>query len=152
MATMTRSIFNGMVDVLAADTDTFNAGLDLQVKLIKAAFTPNPDAVLADFDAISANFTGSTPLATTVGAQPTGTDPATGDYVLHVKSPAGGWRWETTDTVSLNQTIHGWVLFNGDSSELVGMGLLPTPVELSAANQFVEIDEVEFRFRAGSVT
>jgi hypothetical protein len=131
--------------LLAADATTL-APLTNPPKVILAqsSFVPNPN--LDPSTVTPASFTGSTPLACIVGAQLTGFNPLTGNYLCDMKVPLGGWRWITGDAVNLPQTIFGFLLVDHTGLVLYGSALFPTPIPLNAAGQVVEIDEVRFEF------
>jgi len=120
---------------------------DGRVGLVKQSFTPSEDLVFADL--IPADFNG----AAAVGhSTPTwGVDPLTNERVLNVPPLAGGFHWETVDTTNLPQTIYGYMLYNSDTTELLGCALFDTPIVLNAANQPVDIPAVQFRFPAGFI-
>src|SRR6266404_3262845 len=118
MSVMDRAFFQHMVDGVASDTtalaNILNADVPGHVVLFKAPFTPMPDldpvAMLltqADFDGYVANG-----ISSATGTQNTALDPLTSDYLLQLKLPVGGFRWETTGTTNLPQTIYGFGVFN----------------------------------------
>lgn len=128
--------------LLAADATTLAPATDANtIALIKSEFTLEEDLVAADVDL--ADFDGSTPIAGATGAQQEGIDPATGDQIVTIKDPAGGYRFETTGVTNLPQTIYGYGLFNDDQTVLLGLALLDEPVTLTEANQVINLGKVD---------
>jgi hypothetical protein len=81
--------------LLGSDTATLApAALALKVILIKANFTPSPNLAVGDLT--EADFSGYAAIAAALAALPESLDPNTGDSLLTVGPPAGGFRWETT--------------------------------------------------------
>lgn len=150
-------IFQHMVDLLAADTTSFangvNADLPGHVILIKEAFTPSPDIDPLALQAIEADFTGYTTggISSSTGTQNTAMDPLTSDYLLQLKQPAGGFRWETTGTTNLPQTIYGYAVLDLDTPRCYWSALFDTPVVLTAQNQTVQVDQPQLAFSLAGV-
>jgi hypothetical protein len=125
-------------ELLAADATTLAPPANANVvALIKANFAPTENLVIGDLTL--ADFTGSTPLACGLGTQPAGVDPITGDQVIDLKDPVGGWRWETTNTANLPQTIYGYALATDSLVALLAVQLLPTPITLQAAGEAINL-------------
>src|SRR5882724_3183489 len=86
--------------LLATDADSLApAALGNKVALIKAAFSPDENMEVGDL--VLADFDGSTPLVAGPGDQQVGNDPATGDQIITILEPAGGWRWITSGSTHL---------------------------------------------------
>jgi hypothetical protein len=128
-------------ELLAADPTTLapvaNAN---KVVLIKSAFTPNE--LLTPADLTPADFDGSTAKLAAVGTQQAGLDPATGDQVITIVEPVGSWRWETTGTTNLPQTIYGYGLYDNTLATLLGIALLPAPLTLQIVGQQINLGTV----------
>lgn len=136
--------------LLAGDTTTLAQASDANViALVQSNTTYSPTLVAADLEL--ADFDGSTEIAGATGAQLSGTDPATGDQIVTIKEPAGGWRWETTGVTNLPQTIYGFALLNEAKTTLYGYERLATPVTLTAADQVIDIGSATFRIIAGAM-
>lgn len=121
--------------LLAADTVTIND--HALVQLVKAPFTPGPALTMAGISL--ATFTGSAAKALLTTGWEESIDPSTGAIRLDAGASAQ-FRWETTDTVGLNQTIYGVALMSSTSTTLLGSSLLPDgPITLTAANQSITI-------------
>lgn len=118
---------------------------DGAVVLVKEPFAPNESLALDDLSL--ADFTGSGAIVT--GDPVWGFDPITAERIVNIPPPAGGFRWETTNTANLPQTIYGWAFYDADNGLIQGSQLLATPVVLSAANQPIEIPPVTFRLPPG---
>lgn len=139
------------MQLLAADTATLApAANEIKIALVKSAFVPSEQLVLADVDL--ADFDGSTPLEVKLNAQPEGLDPLTNDSVIDLIPDLGLWRWETTGLTNLPQTIHGYVLLNAAEDTVFASALLPQQITLDAINQRVDLDEVSLTQAAGSIS
>lgn len=147
----TRAIREKAMQLLAADTATLAPAVNAnKMALVMAAFAPSEETVIGDLTL--ATFDGSTPKDCGVGTQPEGLDPTTGDSVVTLLAPAGGWRWETTGVTNLPQTIFGFALFDNALAVYLGSALLPAPITLTAANQVVSLGDVTLRQLAGSIS
>lgn len=130
--------------------DGLDAALLGGVRALKAPYTPSLDMVIGDVTL--ANFVTSTNLTQSAQAN-VSIDPATGDRILVLKPPAGGWVWYVTAGTNLPQTIYGFILMNAALSGLVAVSEpLETPVELTAIGQYVDAGELSFRIPMGSVS
>jgi len=97
---------------------------------------------LAIDDLTFATFDGSTPIACGTGTQPEALDRNSNNAVISIKPPAGGFRFETTGTTDLPQTVFGFALLNDDSTVLLAAESLLEPITLSAINQLVQLPPV----------
>lgn len=114
------------------------------VRLIIADFTPDENLTFADLT--FADFDGSTELSAALGDQQTGEDPLTGDQLITMIEPAGGWRWTVTGVTNLPQTVYGYALIDtAAGTDLLGVAKLPTPIPLTAVGQEINIGTVAFR-------
>ena len=128
--------------LLAADPTTLApAGPGNKIALISVNFVPTENLVLAGLTL--ANFTGSTPIVAAGGAQQVGLDPTTGQQVITMSPPAGGWRWITGNAVNLPEVIYGFALLDNAMVTLLGVQLLTTPVQLTAAGQEINLGDVQ---------
>jgi len=114
-----------------------------KIGLIKDAFTPSPSLVKADV--VMADFTDSDPKDLNETTAKFGIDPITGDWLLVLTPPAGGWIWATPDTVNLPQTIYGWCLLNTAGTVLLGSDLIDPPVAVTAALDVVDLGSLVMR-------
>lgn len=131
-------------DLLAADVPTLAPVAANKIALVAAAFAPAEDLVLADLTL--ATFTGSAPKAGAAGAQQVGNDPGTGDQVITIIAPIGGWRFECSVTPGAPETIYGFALTNNAGTVLLGCALLPVPVTISLATDFLDLGAVTITF------
>lgn len=146
----TTALFRKFADLVAAEVATLAPATGNKVALIKAEFTPAKTLVMADLTL--ADFDGSTPIVCGTGTQPTGDDPGSGDRKIDILPPAGGWRWETTGTTNLPQTIHGFCLMDNAGTTLLGTELLDEPIVLSAADQVLELPDVAYHLLESGVS
>jgi hypothetical protein len=132
--------------LLAADATTLApAALNNKVALIQSAFSPNENMAITDPSLVQATFATSTALQAGVGTQTEGIDPISGDDVITLLSPAGGWLWKVTATTALPQTIYGAILMNNAGTLLLAAVRLATPVGLTAVGQQVDLGVLEVR-------
>jgi len=113
-----------------------------RVALVMAPFTPSEDLALGDLTL--ATFDGSTAKTVALGAQQVGIDPTTGEQRITVPDVVGGWRWETTGTTNLPQTIYGFVLYDSTGpGPLIASETLPSPVTLTEVGQEIIVGKVQ---------
>lgn len=130
------------IGTLISEDATFLAPVAAnKLVLIKEAFTPSENLVLGSLTL--ADFTGSTPIAGVAGNQQTGIDPATGDQIVTIRPPVGGYRWITADAVNLPQTIFGYALVNNAASVLLAVETLPTPLTLQGAGEEISLGPIQ---------
>lgn len=110
------------------------------VRLISAPFTPSEDLAVGDLT--FADFDGSTAIACPLEEAQVGIDPNTGQQVLTVYEPAGGWRFEVTGLTNLPQTIYGFALLTAASAALIAVATLAEPVDLTAVGQEINLDKL----------
>lgn len=147
----TQVMLNSVATAIATDTTTLAAVLFLKVFLVKAAFTPGGNLVVGDLTA--ADFAGSTPIANTSAVMLKYLDPATGEWIIEVPPPVGGWHWQTTSGVTnLPQTIYGYACVDSTSAILYGTELLPAPLLLNANAQGVDVPAVRFRLNQAALS
>jgi len=128
---------------LAADLPLAAIAATNKVRLVIADFTPDEDMVFADIT--SADFDGSTPLAAALGAQQVGLDPLTGDQIVTMVEPLGGWRWITTGLTNLPQVVYGYALCDEVAAPvLLGLTKLDSPISLTIVGQEIRIGQVQF--------
>lgn len=129
----TSVILDATADLLAADTGTLGAVAAMNVHLIVEPFTPSEST---DFTALTeASFTGGAALACGTGTQQVFTDPLTGERIIQLKEPAGGFSWECTADPVAPETVYGFVVTDDADTVTYGSALLATPVPISAAGQ-----------------
>lgn len=150
----TGAVASAWAALIGADTGTLaEATTFVAVHLAKAPFTPAPQLAIGGLT--EATFTGATAIHAASAATQVSVDPATGDIIIQVREPAGGWHWATGDAVGLPQTIYGFYLTNAAGTTLLASDLMrsedgtPTPIVLSAAGQGIDIDQVRFRLPSG---
>jgi hypothetical protein len=148
-----QAIFEQRDKLLAADATTLApVALALHVHLIKAPFTPSPSLTWADISADVATFDGYLEIDSEVGAQLQSINALTGASQVTLKLPAGGWRWETTGTGDLPQAIWGFAVTDNGDTVIIGTELFAEPITLTAINQEVLIDVIQFSTLPGTMT
>lgn len=128
----------------------FTAGTLGKVVPIIEPYTPALGLTLADLTL--ATFTGSAPKVQ--GAEPDlFTDPATGNIVLHLHDPAGGWLFVCAVAPAATETIYGFALTNAAGSILVAVTEpLNDPVEITEVGDGVDAGTLEFQIGLGCVS
>lgn len=129
-------------ELLAADDTTLAPATDAnKVALIASPFTPSENLVIGDLTL--ATFTGSTPLAGATGTQQVGVNPATGDQIITIKDPAGGYRWECSATPTAPETIYGFALMDNAGAVLLAVEAFDTPITISASGEEINLGTVK---------
>lgn len=132
-------------DLLAADTTTLAPATNAnKIALVNASFTPNENLAIGDLS--FATFTGSTPKAGAAGTQGVGNDPTTGDQIITILTPVGGWRWTCTSAPTAPETIYGYALTDNAGATLLGVAALPAPVSIALVGDQIDLGAVEMTF------
>lgn len=140
-----QSLINQLVALLSADATTLApASSANKVHLAQAAFTPAASLTVAGLT--EATFTGYAALLAGVSTQQVFFDPATGNTILQILEPAGGWHWKTTAATGLPQTIYGYYLTDNGTTTVYGSALFTTPIVLNGSGQGIDIAQVRFTF------
>lgn len=143
-------LIDRIATLLAGDATTLaQVGL-VNVHLAKAPFTPGPDLVIGDMT--EADFDGYAALAVDSATAQVFTDPTTGEKIIQLDEPAGGWTWITTGVTNLPQTIYGAYVTNSANNVLYGAELLDVQPVLNASGDGVAVGQVRFRVNAGALT
>ena len=142
-----QALIDQIAALLATDADTLAPATNAnKVRLVVTPFTPAPGLDIASLT--FANFDGGAPIAGETGDQPIHIDPATGEWIITMKEPLGGWAWKVTGVTNLPQTVYGYALTDSAGMTLLGSAVLPTPVGLTAVAQGLDLGEVSFRVNA----
>jgi len=148
--TGTKVLNDRIATLLAADTTTLaQVGL-VNLHLAKEPFTPGPALVIGDLT--EADFDGYAPLAVDSATAQVFLDPATGDTIIQLDEPAGGWFWETSGVTNLPQTLHGAYLTNSANNAVYGAELIEEEPELSDTGQGFAMPYIRFRVNAEALT
>jgi len=146
-----RALREKMAQLLAADATTLAPATDANlVTLAQAAF--NPSELLAIGDVTPADFDGSDPIEITVGVQAEGLDPLNADAIITLSPPVGGFRFETTGTTNLPQTIYGVYVTDNGATKILCSKLLDQPITLTTINQVIDLGDLNLRQLANSLT
>jgi len=147
--TPSQLLLTSAATLLAGDTAGLNAALDVEIHLAKNAFTESPSRVLGDFT--EADFDGYAALAKDPAAPTVVTDPATGDQIITLPDPAGGWAFATTGVTNLPQTIYGYYLTDSTGAVLYGCKRFADAVVLTGNGQGFSIGTVDFRMLVNGI-
>ena len=143
----TKAVRLQLGELIAADATTLAPATDAnKVRLIAGAFTPSEDLVIGDLT--FATFTGSTAIAGATGTQLVGVDPATGDQIVTIKDPAGGYRWECSAAPATPEVIYGYALIDNGATKLLAVEAFDDPITISDAGQEINIGTVKLTFVA----
>lgn len=147
---ITNTLAARFANLVAADATTLDNAANVKIRLSKAAFTPSPDLTPAGIT--TADFDGYADMEKDAGAPNVYLDPGTGDYLIEIPPPAGGWTFETTGATNLPQTIFGWVLLDNAGTTVYDSQLIsPQPV-LTASGQGFTLNPIRIRIPAGAIT
>lgn len=143
------SVLNDAVPaLLAADAATLAPAVNANhVHLIKIPFTPetytfNPADV--------ATYTGSAAKSAGTGAQQSFKDPVTGNEIVQLLEPAGGWTWKCTVAPGAPETIYGVCVTDNADAVTLGSGLLEEgPVTIAAVNDAVVVGDIQLQLPPG---
>lgn len=142
---------NSASTLVAADVANLAAAAATKLHLASAAFTPALGLLLSGVT--ECTFTGYAALAAgATGAQTQYFDPASGNSIVEVKSPAGGWVFKCTGTTGLPQTVFGSYLTDNGVTVLLGSQLLTPNVTITASGQGLEIPNARFTFPPSPMT
>jgi len=131
-------------ELLAASEPLLQAVNENIVRLIIAPFALEQG--LEPGDLTFADFDGSTALEVVAAADmAVGFDPLTGEQVITINEPAGGWRWEVTGLTNLPQTVYGFALLTAASAAVIGVQALDTPIPLTEVGQEINLGSITFR-------
>lgn len=74
------------------------------------------------------------------------TDPLTGNIIIRVPDPSGGWAFASSGAppANLPQTIYGAYLTDNAGTGLIGAVKFDTPITITDAGQIIDIDDVTF--------
>jgi len=131
-------------ELLAADVDSLAPATANKIALVTSLVVPNENLTVASLT--FATFTGGAPKSGAAGAQQSGTNPATGEQVITILAPVGGWRWECTAAPTPPQQIYGFGLVDDTLADLWGCALLPTPVTITNVGDFIDLGSVAMTF------
>lgn len=139
----TRALANTLSTLLAADTTTLANAVGPKVGVIVADFTPSIDRVMADLTISAA--ASLAPIAVVFGVQNESIDPVTGELIVELRAPAGGFRWETTGGFVGPVTVYGFAVGNNAMTNLYATEKLAAPVTLLVDNQSVNAPPLQLR-------
>lgn len=150
MATPTSVLLNRVATLLSTDTGSLApAALAVKVHLAIAPFTPGPSLTVSSFT--EATFSGYTALSAGTGNQESFTDPPSGQRIVQLQEPAGGWHWQANGATGLPQTVYGFYITDNANAVLYGSQLLPAPITLAAVGDGVDLAWVRFGIIPGAI-
>ena len=127
---------------LAAGTLLSQPANENIIRLVAGEFTPDENLVVADLT--FATFTGSTALDVGLDDQLVGIDPTTGEQLITLIEPVGGWRWECTATPGAPQNIYGFALLTAASAALLAVEAFPEPITIQEIGQEINLGTAKF--------
>lgn len=116
----------------------------LKIRLVKAEFDPF-DGAIAVADLTQPVTAGLAQITSGTGTQLESIDPDTGEIIIEIKPPVGGFRFETTAVPASTETVLGYAVLNNAGDTVLGSALFEEPVEFSAINQAHTIGVIQFR-------
>lgn len=141
---ITNALADRIGPALSADDLSLGpASSPCKVALIENDFSESVDRVIGDLTICA--VAGLTPIAAAVGDQYESRDPSTGEIVVEMKPPAGGWYFECTSATGLPKTIYGFAVINNGGTTLFMCERFETPIEITAINQVVPVNRVCLR-------
>jgi hypothetical protein len=135
---------------MAGDAAWLGAVAANKLGLITAPFVPSVDLLLSDITL--ATLPALAPLAGVAGVQNESVDPLSGEIIVEVKPPAGGFRWETAAGFAGGVTVYGYALIDGADTKLIGTQQETPPIALTDANQSITAPAIEFRIDPTQIT
>ncbi len=146
-----RTLAGLLSSLLAADTSSIAHGTNaVKVGVVTENINPTLDSVIGDFTVATAD--GLAALSGVVGAQLESVDPVTGELIVEIKPPAGGFRFELTGVTGAPYTVYGFVLMNSAASAWYGFEKLETPITLTAVNEAITAPALKFRIDPTKIT
>lgn len=139
----TQTMLNDLATLLGTDTGSLAPATGgVKVHLIIANFTPG---LTTDFTTLTeATFTGGAAKLAGTGPQQVFRDPISGDQIVQLLEPVGGWHWAASAGTLLPQTVYGYCVTDNASAITFGSNLFPTPILIQATGDGVDIPEVRF--------
>jgi len=134
-------------ELLAADVANLAPTTPNKIALIANSFNP-ADENLVVGDLVLATFTGSAPKAGAAGAQQVGIDPLTGDQIITILQPAGGYRFECTSAPGTPEVIYGFALLDDTLANLLGVEGFTDPITITDVGDFVDTGAVQIDINA----
>ncbi len=141
---ITNVVANLIGPLLAGDDSSLGpASSPCKVALVENDFNPTINTMIGDLTVCA--VAGLTPIAVATGDQYESRDPLTGEIVVEMKPPAGGFYFEATSGTGLPKTIYGIAVINNGGSTLFMSERFETPVVINAVNQVVPCPRVCLR-------
>lgn len=139
------ALANKVVNLVAGDVGSLGAATAVKLHLASAAFVPSLTTTVAGLT--EATFAGYAAIAAgATGLQQNFFDPATGNGIVEIIPPLGGWHWVTASATGLPQTLYGSYLTDNGNVQLWGSQLFQTPIVLTASGQGVDVVNARFTF------
>jgi len=132
-----------LAPLLAADTTYLANASAMKVALVANNFSPSIDLLLADLTLFTSG--GLAAIAGVAGAQPTSVDPLTGEQVIDIKPPVGGFRWVSSGGTGYPKTVYGFALVDNGIANLLASQRIDTPIILTADGQSINAPDLQLR-------
>jgi len=145
-----RFLLANLFTAMAAETVSLNLAANFsKIALILNDFSPSDSLNILDLTLGAAD--GLAPKLLTTGAQESSEDPLTGDRLVELKAPAGGWRFEATGDFDPPKVVYGYCLVNNDADIVLAVHKFEEEITLTLSGQAIDLGNVNFRLPAGSI-
>jgi len=134
--------------LVAADTAFLAAVTAMHVHLVLDAISPGLDT---DFLTLTEpTFTGGAAKNAGTGAQTTFFDPLTGQRVIQLLEPAGGWSWICTVAPASAETVNAVVVTDTADTVTLGSQVLDDPVTITNIGDAITVGTLQLRLNVNA--
>lgn len=143
----TTVLSEALATLLSTNVATLNpaGGAEVKLVLLAADFVEDPTLILMS-SLTEATFDGYAAKASGAGAPPVNVDPLTGEQIITIKEPAGGWHFACTGVTGLPQQIFGYAVVDQSKTNVYALKRFDDPITIAAVGHFVEVGAVTLRF------
>lgn len=152
---MCKGLFNLIGPILAAESGTLGAGAGEGARVIPLIgdFTEDPGKVYADIESNVPEGEWIANKLSVAGTQDESLEPGTGDILISLKPPAGGFRWETPSNHEGTVVVTGYAVAQivDETWTLWAIHRFANSITLNAPNQAFTIPDVSFRIPRSAI-
>lgn len=145
MSTLTTFTILDNASNVAGDTESWFAGVNLELRLVTNDFTPDPSLVTGDLTYAANN--GLSPKVAPATAPTLEWDPVMGVWGIRIWW-TGGQVFTCVSPEDPPVTVYGWAIVNTDISELICTERFPEPVVFDHVGVAAHVPEVVAWFAA----